>query len=94
VPSLSCVRHQALLARAVALRLQTGLAPAAGEPQWPGGEMGTPCTFTNPCDSGVSLPGPTGVTRDAWFPRAGAGKILPLPRRTQGSRPGRYSMWL
>ena len=37
--------HQALLATAVALRPQTGLTPAGGEPQWPGGGMGSPCTF-------------------------------------------------
>jgi hypothetical protein len=32
--------HQALLARAVVLRSQTGLTPAGGEPQWPGGGIG------------------------------------------------------
>jgi hypothetical protein len=39
-----CV-YQALLPSAVALRSQMGLTPAGGEPQWPGGGMGSPCTF-------------------------------------------------
>ncbi len=41
VPEGSSV-YEALLAGAVVLRAQTGLTPAGGEPQWPGGGMGSP----------------------------------------------------